>query len=293
MTDTKAAGLETGKVVAMIDGSIYSESVTDHAAWAAARIGRPLELLHVIGPREGNHGREDRSGAIGLGARSALLEELAELDAQRGKLAQQRGRMILDHAVSRAAEAGAEATAKLRAGDIVEELVSVEADARVIVIGKRGEAADFAKGHLGSNMERVVRAAKCPVLVSSRAFKPVGSCLIAFDGGASALKAVDMAARSPFFEGMKIHLLSVGPESAEAKRKLDGARAMLSAAGHEITAGIQPGQPEEVIAGYIEREGIDLLVMGAYGHSRIRSLIIGSTTTEMVRSCTVPVLLFR
>jgi len=33
--------------------------------------------------------------------------------------------------------------------------------------------------------------------------------------------------------------------------------------------------------------------MGAYGHSRIRNLVIGSTTTEMLRSCTVPVMLFR
>jgi hypothetical protein len=31
--------------------------------------------------------------------------------------------------------------------------------------------------------------------------------------------------------------------------------------------------------------------MGAYGHSRIRSFVIGSTTTEMVRSCKVPVLM--
>jgi len=38
---------------------------------------------------------------------------------------------------------------------------------------------------------------------------------------------------------------------------------------------------------------IDLLLMGAYGHSRIRNLIIGSTTTSMIRSCKIPVLLFR
>ena len=40
-------------------------------------------------------------------------------------------------------------------------------------------------------------------------------------------------------------------------------------------------------------EGFGLLVMGAYGHSRIRSLIIGSTTTAMVRAVKVPVLLYR
>jgi len=33
--------------------------------------------------------------------------------------------------------------------------------------------------------------------------------------------------------------------------------------------------------------------MGAYGHSRVRSLIIGSTTTEMIRSCRVPILIMR
>ncbi|MGB3279328.1 MAG: universal stress protein, partial [Pseudorhodobacter sp.] len=43
----------------------------------------------------------------------------------------------------------------------------------------------------------------------------------------------------------------------------------------------------------VEEEGYHMLVMGAYGHSRIRSLIIGSTTTAMIRSCKVPVMLVR
>jgi nucleotide-binding universal stress UspA family protein len=33
--------------------------------------------------------------------------------------------------------------------------------------------------------------------------------------------------------------------------------------------------------------------MGAYGHSRIRNLMIGSTTTAMIRTCKVPVVLMR
>jgi nucleotide-binding universal stress UspA family protein len=39
----------------------------------------------------------------------------------------------------------------------------------------------------------------------------------------------------------------------------------------------------------VDETPFDMLVMGAYGHSRIRSLIIGSTTTQMIRSCKVPV----
>ena len=56
---------------------------------------------------------------------------------------------------------------------------------------------------------------------------------------------------------------------------------------------IETGQPETVIAREVETDHYDLLVMGAFGHSRIRNLIIGSTTTEMIRSCKIPVLLFR
>jgi len=36
-----------------------------------------------------------------------------------------------------------------------------------------------------------------------------------------------------------------------------------------------------------------MLVMGAYGHSRIRQLLVGSTTTDMIRRATKPVLILR
>jgi nucleotide-binding universal stress UspA family protein len=35
----------------------------------------------------------------------------------------------------------------------------------------------------------------------------------------------------------------------------------------------------------------DLIVMGAYGHSRLRELVLGGATREILRSMTVPVLL--
>ena len=54
-----------------------------------------------------------------------------------------------------------------------------------------------------------------------------------------------------------------------------------------------PGQPEAALRKLAEEEKFDLLVMGAYGHSRIRSLIIGSTTTATMRACKVPVVLIR
>ncbi|MFN3825518.1 MAG: universal stress protein [Pseudorhodobacter sp.] len=283
----------TQKIIALVDGSIYSASVCDHAAWIAQRTGAPVELIHVLGRREAPD-KADLSGAIKLGARTALLEELAELDAQRAKLVSHRGRAILEDARAILDKAGVpEITTRLRHGDIVETLAEVEAEARVILIGKRGEAADFAKGHLGSNLERIVRASTRPVFVASRAFRPIEKVLVAYDGGTSAMKAVDHIARSALFQGLEVHVVTVGSATSEAKKGLEDARALLKAAGIEAQTAILPGQPDSALGKLVEEAQFDMLVMGAYGHSRIRSLMIGSTTTAMIRSCKVPVVLMR
>jgi nucleotide-binding universal stress UspA family protein len=282
------------KLIALVDGSLYSHSVCDHAAWIAKRNGAAVEVLHVLGRRHAEGGAANLSGNIALGARTTLLNELSDLDAQMAKLSQKRGRAILDDAKQVLEEDGvSEVTTRLRTGDIVETLADVEADADLVVIGKRGEAADFAKLHLGSNLERIVRSSKKPVLVAARAFKPINRFLVAYDGGTSSMKAIDHIARSKVFAGLECRLLTVGADNAETRRKLDNATATLEAGGYEVRAGIVQGQADAAIAATVDSEGIDLLVMGAYGHSRIRSLIIGSTTTEMIRSCKVPVLLFR
>lgn len=281
----------TNSLVALVDGSIYSKSVCGHAAWLAQRAGWPVQILHVLGRREAPV--TDLSGTIALGARTALLEKLAELDSQRAKLAQEKGRAILEDARTIVAGSGAEVSTRLMTGDIIETLADFEADAEMIVIGKRGEAADFAKLHLGSNLERVVRSSHKPVFVASRAFKTIERVLVAFDGGVSSIKAVDYISRSPIFAGLETVLMTVGNESGDAWSKLDYARGKLEQAGLPVTSEIRAGQAETVIASAVEKEGFDLLIMGAYGHSRIRSLLIGSTTTEMLRSCKVPVLLFR
>ena len=279
------------KIIALVDGSTYSASVCEHAAWIAGRTGAPVEVIHVLGRREGAATR-DHSGAIALGARSALLAELAEIDAARAKLMSRRGRAILDDAQAILDKAGVgEVTTRLRHGDIVETVAGVEA--RVIVIGKRGEAADFATGHPGSNLERIVRASHKPVFVASRAFRPIARVLVAFDGSASATKAIAHVAESPLFPGLDVHVVTVGAGTPEVQRGLDAARARLAAAGIEAEASVLPGQPETALAGMVEAGGFDMLVMGAYGHSRIRSLIIGSTTTAMIGACKVPVVLVR
>lgn len=283
------------KILAMIDGSVYSQSVCDHVAWVAGNRSLRVELVHVLGRRSVPTAPIDLSGSLAIEGRQALLAELAELDAQNAKLAQKRGRLIVEAAKVALEEKGvSDVTTGLRQGDLVETVLDLESDVDLLVIGKRGEAADFAKMHLGSNLERVVRSSSIPVLVSSRAFKPIKRVLIAFDGRQTAMKAIDYIARTPLFMGLTCQVLMVGEESNAARKMLQDAQTLLSVKGvRDVSVQIRPGQPDKVIADAVERDQIDLLVMGAYSHSRLRALFIGSTTAEMIRGCLVPTLLFR
>lgn len=281
-------------LMALIDGSGYSKSVCDHAAWIAGRTDGAVEIIHVLGRRDVSSQPEDLSGNIGLGARTALLDELVELDGQKARLSQKRGRAILDDAKGLVSAAGvSKVTTKLRLGDIVETVEDLEGDADMIVIGKRGGAADFNKLHLGSNLERVARSSHRPVLIASREFKPIKRFLIAFDGGPSVLKAIDAIAANKVFADLECELLSVGNETPASNAQMEAAANLLREAGYKVQTKFAPGQPETVIAREVETDAYDLLVMGAFGHSRVRQLIIGSTTTAMIRSCKIPVLLFR
>ncbi|MDR9394688.1 universal stress protein [Roseovarius sp. SYSU LYC5161] len=285
--------MTTNTLIALVDGSAYSESVCHHAAWIAARTGATVKLYHVMGRRDAPE-KQDLSGAIRLGARSRLLEQLSDLDTQRAKLAHEQGRAILDDARALIeAQGDIKVETRLRQGDLIETISAKEDTGDMIIVGKRGEAAGLAAAHLGSNLERVVRASHKPVFVANRAFRAPERPLVAFDGGASSLKAVDHIARNPLFAGLAVTLVFAGTETPEMTRALERAAATLRSGGIEPETLIRQGEPEKVLAQMTESDGYDLLVMGAYGHSRVRALLIGSTTTEMIRSCKVPVLLVR
>jgi nucleotide-binding universal stress UspA family protein len=282
------------KLLALIDGSIYSQSICDYTAWIALRTSASVELLHVLGRRDVSSAPADFSGNLDVDARDILLAELASLDERKAKLSQKRGRAILIEAKARLLAAGVPSVStKLRHGDLIETVNELEGDCDLVVVGKRGEAADFAKLHLGSNLERIVRASRKPIFVASRSFQTVNRFLIAFDGGPSSLKAVDHIAHGSLFPGLQCHVLTIGSETAEAQDALGYASRRLRDAGYAVEANFIQGQPDTAIAAYVEAQEIDVLVMGAYGHSRLRNLIIGSTTTEMIRSCKIPVMLFR
>lgn len=282
------------KVLACIDHSSYTTSVCDYAAWAAVRMAAPLEFIHVLDRHPEKAPTRDYSGSIGLGAQENLLAELALLDEKRSKLAQETGRQLIEAAKLRVAAAGVmQAEGRQRHGELVETLADMESEARLFVLGKRGEAAEAAPQHIGSNLERVVRALHRPILAVPKEFRTPRNIMVAFDGSATTRKGIEMVASSPLFHGLPCHVVMADSGSSAGKEQIHWARATLETAGFETYTSLVSGEAETVLANYLQMHDIDLLIMGAYGHSRIRQLLVGSTTTTMLRTLSVAILLLR
>ena len=281
-------------ILACTDGSIYASSVYQHTAWAAARLSARVEVLHVLDHHRERAARLDMSGSIGLDASDQLTEELTKLEEAEGRVARLRGKAILDDARHQLAAAGVvEVIATQRHGTLVETLDEFEPLCDLVVLGERGEHAGSAKAHLGTNLQRVIRAAVRPLLVVERAYRPIERFLVAYDGGSSITRALDFAVTSPLLKGLGCYLLRAGHVDDKARWHLDEAANKLRTAGYDVASEAIAGTPETVLAEAIQRQNIDLLVMGAHGHSPIREFILGSTTTTMVRTSPVPVLMFR
>lgn len=236
------------------------------------------------------------SGSIGIDASENLLNRLVELEHEKAKLNHRRARLILQTAVQTLKAEGINTINPIhKTGFLVDCLEEFEHNYDLIVLGKRGENADFASGHLGGNVERIIRSGHKPCLVTPLEYQPMERVLLAYDGSPTAQKLLQFMRESPLFKGMDVHVVKVAKskDSPTVNTRLQEAKQALQESGFNPVICRLEGEPEKAIASYITEQNISLLLMGAYGHSRIRNLVIGSTTAQMLRSSNIPVLLFR
>lgn len=288
------------KILACVDPRGNTEAVIRWAAWAAVRLAAPLEFLHVLERHPERAAGADLSGTLGPDDQAALLQRLSEADAVSSRLAREQGRELLAHARAIAAAAGAgPLDARLRHGDFVETAIELQAEASLLVLGEHHHA-DAAQAqragrlHREHHLDLVIRGSTAPVLVATvQGFVPPQRIVVAFDGSPPARKALARMARHELVAGLPVHLVMVAPDSAQARGALDQAQAQLAAAGVPVSSELAVGEPQQVLPQLASARAPGLLVMGAFGHSRLRQWLLGSTTATLLRHSDMPVLILR
>jgi nucleotide-binding universal stress UspA family protein len=178
--------------------------------------------------------------------------------------------------------------AVLRRGDSPSRIIVREAEekkADVIIIGRRGRKG-LAKVIMGSSAAKVIGRARCNVLVVPKAAKiEYNNILVATDGSEHAAAAVSEAVEIAKRSGGRLVVLSAilsEEQSEEAKVFTGDAADTAQRAGVVVETMTPIGKPHDVIAEAASGRGVDLIVIGAYGKTGLKKLLMGSTTEKVV-----------
>jgi len=228
----------------------------------------------------------DLSGSIGI------TPFLDFQDKVRVALEEKAALVVASHAAT-LKEQDLECVTRVETGVISRVICREAMEHDAVVIGRRGEHASWRGLLLGSVVEEVVRGCAKPVLVTPREVTALSRILVAYDGSRIANRALGLAAGLAGDLGLPIVVVSVSSDDSAGSSLLNEAESLLEPHGLEVRKILEKGPAADAILAVAEREKCDLIVMGAYGHSRVRELLLGSTTDGILRKARIPVLLFR
>lgn len=282
------------KIMACVDGSVLSEAVCDFGAFFSKTLGLSLELLNVV---EHLHvsAQTNLSGNIGLGARDDLLETLIDEDKNESKKAIVEGKKMLLALQERALKQEAkEVKIVQKHGELYENVQAKKEEIRLLILGLRGKDHENQIQAIGSQVEELIRTLNVPILLVKESFHEPKKILIAYDGSLASKKVLEMVVQEPLFKGVERHIVNVHKNRELSSALLKEACALFGGCQNTYVQSISlQGDPIESLLHYQENNAMDMIVMGAFSHSRIRDALFGSFTSKMIFKTQKPLLLLR
>lgn len=270
------------------DGSDFAKTAIEYGIYIAKRLDAQLAGLHVMDIRliQGPV-FTDISGSVGLPPYQEFLPMLQDSLEERAEI-------ILQSFATRCEEAGLHPEIKKTVGIIDETIVEEGKNADLILLAQRGEHFHLGSGAiLGSTAESIVRKSGRPVMVTPAMFQEIESMGLAYDGSGPADNALKLVVELYEQTSWPLTVIIITDDhrvGATLSQKMED---FLEPYKIESTTIVLQGKEEREIIKFIQEGSVELMVMGAYGHNRLRELILGSTTSYVIRKSTIPVLLSR
>lgn len=275
------------RVIACIDSSPCINALAEAAAWIATQTQRELVLLQVLDYYPASYHLGEISGVIGFESNAMLLKELAELEQKQSELALDYSNNLLQHISNMIQEKYEIVPTQIQEkGDFLEQSFSVLNEDDIVVIGRVGEKSAERNKALGSNVENFIRGANCTVMTVGEHFKAPTRFIFAYEYSPTCIKMMKRIAQSDLLKLLQCHLLYVGDHPEVLNEPAD----FLTSAGLDVVVEYRYGDVAENILDYQREHGIQLIVLGAFSHSKIHQFFLGSITTNIFRNSTVPLL---
>jgi nucleotide-binding universal stress UspA family protein len=297
--------VEFRRVLCPIDFSELSLRALDHAAALANWYKAQLTVLHVAPTFEPVQVRGD------LGQPVHIVTPVSREEVLEG-LRRAVERITVSATPTLLAEAGDPTTT------ITDQALSIRAD--LIVMGTHGRRG-FRRLLLGSVTESVLHEAPCPVLTVPPRAGAAGSDAIVFtrvlcpvdfspsslqalgfgldlarqaNGRVTVMHALEWLAEDPPLAAMRFDIEEFRRNLAEdATERLRAVVADASRSGDEVDVVVVFGRAHREILRLAEANSVDLIVMGAQGSGGVGLALFGSSTQQVVRRASCPVLTVR
>jgi len=267
------------------DGSSYAKTSIKYGIYIARKLDAKLTCLHVVDIRLLQPPLLcDISGSVGIPPYPEFLPvEASGLE--------NRADTILNDFTQECERAGV-AHETIKAHGIIDESIVQEAQtADWILLAQRGEHLHL--GGIGSTAESVLRKSGRPVLVTPQKYRDIESMACAYDGSPPATNALKVAAELSEKTAWPLSVVIITDDQTVGAKLAGQAEDVLSPHTIDSDVMIIGGTEGDALLRFIKEGSVELMVMGAYGHNRLREWLLGSTTNYIIKNSPIPVLLQR
>jgi nucleotide-binding universal stress UspA family protein len=204
-----------------------------------------------------------------------------------------RGHQLLEDFAAAALREQVAAQTALDFGLVANQICERSKSADLVVLGHRGAPRADAPANPGGTAASVARRASGTVLICPTSARELRHLMLAYDGSERACKAMHVAAELASVLGAALTVLSVGRDPQVGELRLAQARAYFEPYGLSVEFRHLAGHAAHEIIAFIRRNSPDALFIGAYGHSCIVEMMLGSTTEHVLRNAPCPLFLSR
>jgi len=268
------------------DGSANSLTALEYGIYVARKLNASLIGLYVLdvnliqGPM-----LTDISGSVGMPPYDGFF------DAVETSL-NEKADFILEAFRQRCRESRINAEVKKTIGKINQAIIEESQSADLILMAKKGEHFHLKEGGLlGSVAEAVVRNSGKPVLITPETFLEIESMGLAYDGSDPAAKALKLSLELSEQAAWPLTVVVISPDAQKSVALSTEIENIVETQSADCAVIILEGKEGVEIIKFIKEGSVELMVMGAYGNNRLRELLLGSTTSFVLRKSHIPILL--
>ena len=275
-------------ILVAVDGSEYTDPVMKHAIQFALAFDSKLHIVSVVDIRI-----FEWSVYLGVNGFAPVMPSSAYLHESR-QILQEKAEKVLEKCRGIADAANVSYSAEKLEGTPREIISQESLLTDMIMLGARGEFAKWGSGRImGATVDAISRECIKPIFISPLEFREIGKILAPYDGSFNSNRALPYAGflAAKFNAGLTV--LSVDKNSEVAHSVAEEGKKYFESHDLVVEIEVRKGNPDEEILNFADESEIDCIVMGAYGHSRIREAILGSITERVMRNAKMPLILVK